>query len=247
MKLKVIYEPAGRAREYAPLACNPWIGCTGGCVYCYAKHMARKEAKVFHCQPYKRIHIERQFTEDCLKLMRSGDDRIIFLSFMCDPFQKMIGPEADTIYAMLKMAWYYKRSIRTLTKVPSHVRWSELNDPIDFGVSISSFGTSSHTLEPGTDLYGTKLDSLETAKRLGHTTWVSMEPVLDPEACLQVLREHQNIVDFWRIGKLNARDAAMKKIEMEIDWKAFGLAVRDILPREKYMLKEDLLGEMGEL
>ena len=33
----LIYEPAGRAREYAALACNVYRGCEHGCIYCYAR------------------------------------------------------------------------------------------------------------------------------------------------------------------------------------------------------------------
>ena len=29
----IIYEPKGRAREYAPLACNLAVGCVHRCVY----------------------------------------------------------------------------------------------------------------------------------------------------------------------------------------------------------------------
>ena len=32
----VIYEPRGRAGEYAPLAVNLYRGCGHGCIYCYA-------------------------------------------------------------------------------------------------------------------------------------------------------------------------------------------------------------------
>mgnify|MGYP001557876463 FL=1 len=32
--MSLIYEPAGRAREYAALACNVYRGCDHACVYC---------------------------------------------------------------------------------------------------------------------------------------------------------------------------------------------------------------------
>ena len=247
MKLKVIYEPAGRAREYAPLACNPWIGCTGGCVYCYAKHMSRKTAEEFHGQPTLRNDILMKFGEDCRSLYKAEDDRVIFLSFMCDPFQRFLTSESALIYRMLAIAQFFGRKVRTLTKVPNNVEWDEITAPIDYGVTISAGNGRCYELEPKTDRYIDRMESLIEAKTHGHTTWISMEPVLDPASCLETISKWQGIVDFWRIGKLNARDSAMKKIEHSIDWKAFGKAVRDILPPEKYMLKEDLLREMGEL
>lgn len=33
--MRIIYEPKGRAREYANLAANLYSGCIHGCVYCY--------------------------------------------------------------------------------------------------------------------------------------------------------------------------------------------------------------------
>ena len=35
-KTSVIYEPRGKAREYAPLAVNLYNGCGHSCEYCYA-------------------------------------------------------------------------------------------------------------------------------------------------------------------------------------------------------------------
>ena len=34
-----IYEPAGRAREYSPLALNYFKGCTHNCAYCYVNRL----------------------------------------------------------------------------------------------------------------------------------------------------------------------------------------------------------------
>jgi len=243
MKLKVIYEPAGRAREYAPLACNPWIVCTGKCAYCYAKPMARKTAEEFHKCPTPRDKLAA-FENDCKVLRDASDERIIFMSFMCDPFQRFeTDQEHVMIYRYIDIAHKHGRKIRTLTKVPSNCELFNML-PVDFGVTITG---GSHTYEPGTDYEDRRMRCLIAARLSGHKTWVSMEPVMNPIECLQRLKDDGILVDFWRIGKLNARDSAMKKIEHSIDWKAFGKAVRDILPPEKYMLKEDLLREMGEL
>jgi DNA repair photolyase len=36
MSRLVIYEPKGKAGEYAPLALNLYAGCSHGCTYCFA-------------------------------------------------------------------------------------------------------------------------------------------------------------------------------------------------------------------
>jgi len=243
MKLKVIYEPSGRAREYAPLAFNPWIGCTGGCRYCYAKHMARMTAEDFHQVPVPKDKLAA-FEHDCKTLRDAGDDRIIFMSFMCDPFQRFNDKQEDLIYHYINIAVFYGRKVRTLTKVPRNVDWTKMF-AVDFGVTLS--GENVIPIEHGTDLQSDRIKALRIAKAKGHTTWVSMEPVINPDMCLLILRSFGPEVDFWRIGKLNARDANMKAIENSIDWKSFGEEVSRILPEGKYMLKEDLLKEMVEI
>ena len=32
-----IYQPTGKAAEYAPWACNFYTGCSNNCLYCYCK------------------------------------------------------------------------------------------------------------------------------------------------------------------------------------------------------------------
>ena len=44
MSTGLIYEPSGRAREYAPLALNLYNGCPHGCTYCYAPAATHKDA-----------------------------------------------------------------------------------------------------------------------------------------------------------------------------------------------------------
>jgi DNA repair photolyase len=37
--MQTIYEPKGKAREYAPLALNLYESCPHGCKYCYKEGM----------------------------------------------------------------------------------------------------------------------------------------------------------------------------------------------------------------
>jgi DNA repair photolyase len=34
---KAIYQPAGKAAEYAEYACNFYVGCSNQCTYCYLR------------------------------------------------------------------------------------------------------------------------------------------------------------------------------------------------------------------
>ena len=48
--MKAIYEPAGKAREYADLACNLYRGCVHGCKYCFAPAVLHMTADNFHAR-----------------------------------------------------------------------------------------------------------------------------------------------------------------------------------------------------
>lgn len=79
---------------------------------------------------------------------------------------------------------------------------------------------------------------LEEAHKLGIPTWISLEPVIDPEQALAVIRRAASYVDFWKVGKLNH----MKEVADRVDWKKFYSDVVDLLESlgAKYYIKEDL-------
>ena len=66
-----------------------------------------------------------------------------------------------------------------------------------------------------------------------------MEPVIDPEQALKVIKTANQYVDFWKVGKLNH----MKEYENRIDWKNFLFNAKSLLNKleAKYYIKKDLL------
>ena len=80
----ILYEPAGRAREYAALAANLYAGCGHGCVYCYAPDALRKERDSFHSNPQPRAKAIEILEKDCAKGDKKGS---VLFSFSCDPYQ----------------------------------------------------------------------------------------------------------------------------------------------------------------
>ena len=51
--MEIIYEPSGRAKEYAELAANLYKGCDHRCVYCFGPKVLWKKREAFHsdCKP----------------------------------------------------------------------------------------------------------------------------------------------------------------------------------------------------
>jgi len=67
---------------------------------------------------------------------------------------------------------------------------------------------------------------------MGIRTWVSIEPVIDPDQALALIEERHPLVDHWKIGKINYD----KEIENKIDWYKFREEGRNLL-RSKGSIK----------
>jgi DNA repair photolyase len=91
--MNVIYEPKGRAREYAPLACNLYMGCTHGCKYCYAPACMHKKPEEWHQAARARgENVLELFERDCARLAKERADdetRRVLFCFLSDPYQPL--------------------------------------------------------------------------------------------------------------------------------------------------------------
>jgi DNA repair photolyase len=72
-------------------------------------------------------------------------------------------------------------------------------------------------MKPGASTIEERLTVLKTANKADIFTWVSLEPVIDPDQALEVIRIAHPYVNFWKVGKLNH----MKNYEQDVDWQKF--------------------------
>ena len=94
--MPLIYEPAGRAREYAALACNIYRGCDHACEYCYAPAAIRMDREAFS-HPAPRPDFLPTLRREAAKLAPTEP---ILLCFTCDPYQTLderLGITRETI------------------------------------------------------------------------------------------------------------------------------------------------------
>ena len=89
MASPVIYEPRGRAREYAALACNLYSGCTHGCRYCYAPACLHQSREEFHSNGVPRPGILERLEAEAPRYAESTEP--VLLCFTCDPYQPSEG------------------------------------------------------------------------------------------------------------------------------------------------------------
>jgi DNA repair photolyase len=240
--MTIIYEPRGKAGEYAPLAANLYKGCSHNCVYCYAPSATFKTREIFHSEDFirPRPKVLEQFKKDCVKF--AGDKREVLFSFTSDPYQP-IESDLKLTQQALQIAKEYDIFAVILTK---NGVLSRRDLPLlasfkrrKFGVTLTHDSPEiSLKWESGASLPDERIKALQNAWTRGIETFVSFEPVIDPEAVYRLIDKTYEFVDFYKVGKLNYHP-----FQKKIDWSLFRENVIRKLEyySKAYMIKKDLL------
>jgi DNA repair photolyase len=236
--MPIIYEPRGKAAEYSPLAANIYRGCSHGCVYCYAPSATYRERSVFHGQPEPRRNFAEELSRD-LKKYR-GDERPVLLCFTTDPYQQLDESARLARHAITALA-DNGNAIRILTK--GGMRAARDFDVMascdcEFGATLTFLDDArSAEWEPGAATPADRISALRGAKSHGIKTWVSLEPVIDPEEVYGIIRATHGFVDLYKVGKLNYHPLSKK-----IDWHDFRIRVESLLASlgKDFYIKDDL-------
>lgn len=213
-----IYEPAGRAREYSPLALNLFRGCTHNCEYCYVQSMFHRfDSSYDHRNCFANVDFVE--LEKSAKKMQ-GCGKQILLSFTGDPYCG-VSPEVTT--KALEILLKYEHKVAILTKGGSRCLadldlFKEFGERIKVGATLT-FDNAKDSLkwESGAALPGERVSVLRNLAKQGIKTWVSFEPVISPRQSLNLLRQVSPFIDHVKIGKLNN----YKGIDKKIDWSQF--------------------------
>jgi DNA repair photolyase len=247
--MKAIYEPRGRAAEYAALACNLYHGCAHGCTYCYVPDIpgqAPDGRPSFYGLPEARAGILEALERDARTMQKAGDQRPVLLCFTCDPYQPIDVDDGLTRYA-IEILHSYGVPVKILTKGGARAqRDFDLlggkagTGPVDeFGVTLTFMEPAlSRAWEPGAALPEERLLSLAEAQRAGIKTWVSCEPIIsltDTLALIQTAAPHVNKV---MVGKWNHTDAPVS----DEFWRLVAHETKTLLDKLKadYYMKKDL-------
>lgn len=238
--MPVIYEPAGRAREYAPLAANLYSGCSHGCIYCYAPLALKRRREAFHSSPGPRKGVLEALEKDARRLAARGERRPILMSFTSDPYQPCEA-EFGLTRAGLEILARHGLRVTVLTKGGTRAL-RDLDLLARPGNALAATLTTldpeeSLRWEPEAALPADRIQALAEAKRAGLHTWVSLEPVLDPAWALEIIRATREVVDLYKVGRLNYHPRARR-----IDWAGFRDQAVTLLERlgKDYYIKADL-------
>jgi len=236
---RVIYETKGRAREYSELACNLYKGCGHRCIYCYGPQVTHQNRVEFG-NPKPRKGVLKQLEKDVAALTQKRESRSVLLCFVTDPYQ-MLDEKLKITREAIKILHAGGFKVTVLTKGgPRAERDFDLMGPRDtHAVTLTLLNNAaSRKWEPKAAL---PLDRIKTLREAHHVrgmkTWVSLEPVIDPDAVYKIIALTYSYVDLYKVGVLNYHPHAKT-----IDWAKFAIEVVDRLEEYgcKYYLKEDL-------
>jgi DNA repair photolyase len=236
----IIYEPSGKAREYSELAANFYTGCKHACKYCYCPDIMRKTLSEWSANSYPRTNVLKAFRKDCERATPEQKNKELLFSFMTDCYQT--DEAAFLTRQALDIAYYYKfKKINVLTKAGFRaVKDFDLfakNPGWKFGSTIIMRNEElREQWEPGAPSIQSRYEALKIAHGKGIYTWVSVEPVVDADEALKVIKDLLPFVNYWKVGKLNH----MAEYEQLINWNKFHGDVLRLLKGKDYLIKHDL-------
>lgn len=248
--MSLVYEPAGRAREYAPLALNLYAGCTHGCRYCYAPAACHKNPVAFHAAATPRADLLAKLERELVRRPNGPDDDgdypPVLLCFTSDPYQPLAA-ETGLTRGAIELLHAHNYPVHVLTKGGTRAAadFDILGErPGDAFAATLTFTDpdDSAAWEPNAAPPDDRLEALSLAHAAGITTWASLEPVLDPEQTLELIRRTHRYVDLFKVGTLNHHEHAHT-----IDWPAFARRAVALLDElgASYYLKQDLRRHMA--
>lgn len=234
----IIYAPRGQAGEYAPLATNPYRGCGHKCAYCYVPKVLRMTRPEFDAGASERPDFLAKLVKDASKYEAFGIDEQVMLSFTTDPYHPFDNSLTREVLLTLQD---YGLGICTLTKGGRRA----LRDLDIFRPDRDAFATTLTSLddafsakwERGAALPGDRIDTLREFHDAGIFTWVSLEPTLDTESSLELIRRTHEFVDLYKIGRAN-----YLPMTTTTDWEEYTHRIIELVSElgVKHYIKKDL-------
>jgi DNA repair photolyase len=233
--LLIIYEPKGKAREYAPLALNLYTQCGHGCLYCYAPRALRKpeQGEYFAKNAAPRSYSLKEL-EASIRRYQDTTDKYIHLSFVGDPYDRTRKDNAP-IRQALELCLKYRVPVQILTKGGARCLidldlFKAFNGSIRVGQSLTFWDPIlSAFFEPFAASPEERLETLDALKDEGVSTWASFEPVIELSQSLMLLTEclEYDLCDYYTIGTISGTN------QPDVDWEVFLDLARRFIKRHK--------------
>jgi len=254
--MALIYEPKGPALEYSELACNLYKGCGHECAYCYAPYFAYrgeegdKKRELFvkptirgkpNVSEEDRVKILlKQLEGEAKRFNKTGR---VLLSFTTDPYQP-IEDKFHLTRQALEILGKHRVPVTVLTKNKRVIDDIDLfvKYDIEFATTICFLDENMRQkLEPNASTISERLDVLAAMKGKGLSTWVSLEPVVDPEEALKVIDALIGKTGKIKVGTVDKRWD--KDLHEKIKWAEFlEKALIKLHGKQTYYIKHGMWG-----
>lgn len=217
----LIYEPRSPAREYAELALNLYKGCTHGCKYCYAPNFAymgespdKREALFEKAEIVgRKKDSTEQRIERALKRLKAAVPNYkngprVLMSFISDPYQPA-EDELKLTKRAIEIMGEAGVGMTILTKAATKALrdWDLF---LKYNIEIAQTicwkdDEKRKEWEPNASSIPERLELLAKAKAAGLPTWISIEPIIDPNETLDIIDELIGKTDLLKIGVVDRR------------------------------------------
>lgn len=207
-KGKAIYQPKGKAGEYAEYACNFYVGCSNGCEYCYCKKGRgasilggdRPALKKCFQDEYHAFEVfEKEFKANLPELQKHG----IFFSFTTDP---MLDATKNLTMEAVMFCVRNNVPVKILTKIAFDTYWFRAHfEPLydKSKVAVGFTLTGHDELEPGASTNAERIDAMRKLHEACFKTFASIEPIIDFESSLRMIMESELHCDLFKIGTMS--------------------------------------------
>jgi DNA repair photolyase len=203
---KAIYNPKGKAGEYAPWACNFYTGCSNDCEYCYCKrgflsHVWDDVPHLKKCFKDERKALEI-FEKELVANLEALKATSLFFTFSSDPFLPGV---KSTYWAAAACALSHGVRVQFLTKradfVNDHflIRNAIWKTHLAFGFTL----TGCDGKEPGASTNQERIEAMRILHERGFKTFASIEPIVDFDSSLRMIKETIGFCDLYKIGLMS--------------------------------------------
>ncbi len=210
---KAIYNPAGKAGEYSPWACNFYVGCSNGCEYCYCKKGVLKPVmgqdapqlkKHFRNEHHAIEVLQTEIAKNLDELRKHG----LFFSFTTDPML----PETRTLTLnAIQVCVNNGIPVIILTKCAewAHNHCFDLMFPNREKIAVGFTLTGHDEKERGASTNAERIMAMKTLHTAGFRTWASIEPIVDFQSSLQMIMRAAHFCDHFKIGLMSGKKYPM--------------------------------------
>ena len=213
---KALYQPKGKAGEYAKWACNFYNGCSNGCEYCYCKQgvlahvMGGSQPTLKKCFKDEKDALNT-FIDEVASLDAQQQESIerygILFTFTSDPC--LSETYALNLMAIQRLTQIYPALI--LTKCTEWIDTTmgqqviEHNTMRKHNLAVGFTLTGHDELEPNAATNAERIAAMKRLHDMGITTWASIEPIIDLESSMEMIRQTCEFCDHYKIGILKGK------------------------------------------